>query len=406
MTDNNSVGELQNQALVKDKHSIDKINEALKEDVLKETQFVSLNNAASASSAFQAEGFSRQTESNNKPEMSSLFDEKTKHATPDKSRLEDEERMRIITRLTRMAKQPGAPPIQFSLEDNLESLRKKNSLFTQHGRSAMVTGFMKKGIIFLGKISEELSKRVPGQALDLEGWSEHLSLTIDQYDSILYEIYDLYGREISEISPIFTLVMALGSNAVMYSMSRQMMKTKQRIQNQIFGGMQGSFKRSRPPVKKTQTPQPAAKKVKLSINDMSGPESDTETVTNETFISMNTETLEKEKLKTQGNYAPVEITSSKFKAPKPILKKSLPQPIGLENINDMSKLFGQDKGEMVRMALTPPASPRQKPQPAPSSSGGISEQKTASFSSSQKKDPKDSSSVNSEPGGVIKMSLK
>jgi hypothetical protein len=145
--------------------------------------------------------------------------------SPNEVRLANEaqERARIISRLQRLNARPDFPSIQFSESDNLTTLRKLNKVATHAGRAKMTVSFMKRATIFIARIMEGLCERFPNRYLDLEGYSEFLMLNISQYDALLYDIFEYYSDTIAEMSPILAYVGAIGSNLVVYSISRKLM---------------------------------------------------------------------------------------------------------------------------------------------------------------------------------------
>jgi len=143
------------------------------------------------------------------------------------------EKSRILARLHRMSVTQKSFPIQFSVDDTLDSLRKKNTLATHTGKSKVCMEMLKRGTIFLAKGAETITTKYPNRYVDLDGYSNHLYLQIDQFDNLLYDIYDSYSEELSEVSPVLTYLFAIGSNAMMFSMTRKMLGISKQA-----GGMQ------------------------------------------------------------------------------------------------------------------------------------------------------------------------
>ena len=78
----------------------------------------------------------------------------------------------------------------------------------------------------------------PKYTIDLEGWSEQVYMSLDQYDEMLYDIFDEYGDSL-QTNPILMYVMALGSNAVMYSMTRKLMSNP--LASQVVNNLASAF---------------------------------------------------------------------------------------------------------------------------------------------------------------------
>ena len=174
---------------------------------------------------------------------------------------EKHERMRIIARLTRLSQKKGFPPIQWKHDSTLAELRRANNVASYAGRAQFTVDILKRGTVFIAKAAEALVAQYPNEYIDLEGYSEHLYTTIGQYDNLLHDIFEFYSDSFSEVNPVVTYLTAIGSNAAMYSISRKMVKAKEKI-TRAFSGM-----------KRRRAAQAFAnKRPKIFGDEMSGPE--------------------------------------------------------------------------------------------------------------------------------------
>lgn len=146
---------------------------------------------------------------------------------------EKEEREHIISRLTRLNHKPNFPRISFNpVTDNLHTLRRLNRLATHTGRLRMSVNFMKRATIFFCRLIEGLTLRFPvlkKYGLNLEGFSEHLMLTINSFDSVLEDVYDFYSDTIVECSPLLIYVGSIGSQMMVYSATKTIMAKTQDV---------------------------------------------------------------------------------------------------------------------------------------------------------------------------------
>lgn len=153
--------------------------------------------------------------------------------SPEELRAAEEkvEREHIVNRLTRLNAKENFPTIRFSPEtDSLSTLRRLNRLATHTGRLKMSVNFMKRATIFLCRLIEGFCNRFPiakKYGLNLEGFSEHLMLTINSFDELLSDIYDAYSDTIVEASPVLMYVGAIGSQMLIYSATRTIMARTQ-----------------------------------------------------------------------------------------------------------------------------------------------------------------------------------
>lgn len=146
--------------------------------------------------------------------------------TLERDKIEAEERQekaRIIQRLQRLNSRKDFPSIQFSESDSLSTLRRLNSVATSAGRAKMSIDLIKRCTIFIARVMEGLCEKFPNKYIDLQGYSEHLVLTISTYDALLYDVYEFYSDTLAEMSPLLTYLGAIGSNLIMYSISRRIM---------------------------------------------------------------------------------------------------------------------------------------------------------------------------------------
>jgi len=144
---------------------------------------------------------------------------------------EKSEREHIITRLTRLNHKPNFPTISFNPNvDSLHTLRRLNRLATHAGRLKMSVSFMKRSTIFLCRLIEGICARFPmvkKYGLNLEGFSEHLMLSINSFDSVLEDCYDYYSDVIVEASPLLIYIGSIGSQMLVYSATKTIMAKAQ-----------------------------------------------------------------------------------------------------------------------------------------------------------------------------------
>lgn len=137
------------------------------------------------------------------------------------------EREHIVSRLTRLNAKANFPTIKFSPDtESLSTLRRLNRLATHTGRLRMSVNFMKRATIFLCRLIEGFCARFPvarKYGVNLNGFSEHLMLTINSFDGILEDLYDCYSDQIVEASPLLIYVGSIGSQMMVYSATRTIM---------------------------------------------------------------------------------------------------------------------------------------------------------------------------------------
>lgn len=154
---------------------------------------------------------------------------------------ESAERQNLLNRLSRLSMENKLGSITFSEHDTIEKLRRVNTMATHAGRARLSIKTMKRVILFVATGLEQLCIRFPNKFVDLEGYGSYLKGEIDSYTEILHEVYEFYSEAFAALSPVVTLVMALGSNMAMYSIHRKMLKATAAVDHENLG------KRAPPP---------------------------------------------------------------------------------------------------------------------------------------------------------------
>ena len=85
---------------------------------------------------------------------------------------------------------------------------------------------MKRMLVFLAKTMETMARYVDPSHdfVNLDGYGEHFQLQISEYEEMLYDVHDVYLSNVSS-DPLATLIVAISTSAMMYSMSRQLVRS-------------------------------------------------------------------------------------------------------------------------------------------------------------------------------------
>ena len=265
---------------------------------------------------------------------------------------EKHERLRILARLKRLSAKPGFPPMNFKHDDSLSELRRMNNVATYAGRAQFTVDILKRSTIFVAKLAEALTKAYPNEYVDLDGYADHLYTTIASYDNLLHDIFDFYSESFTEVNPVVTYITAIGSNMAMYSISRKIVKAKEKVMNAF-----ASKKRAAENLRKRRRESFAfSQKKKQNIGgDMSEPDfSDNgdgnsfKTLTTEKTVKFATESKERES-KNHSPTKPVvpDVAEKKMEASEAamlvartseeILKKVVAKKLSSENEKEKEK---------------------------------------------------------------------
>jgi hypothetical protein len=131
------------------------------------------------------------------------------------------ERIRLIAKLKRKnEKLPVGQRLHVDEDASLSSLRRKCQGTSYENKAKLAVLVLRRITMFVSKLIEGASQKYPEYIADLKGWSENVYLSLDNYDEILYDIYDLYGDNL-QANPLVAFAVALGTNAVMFAMTKK-----------------------------------------------------------------------------------------------------------------------------------------------------------------------------------------
>jgi len=152
------------------------------------------------------------------------------------------ERVRLLAKLRRRnAKKPLEQQVPIDDNASIESLRVQSAGASYETKAKMAVLMMRRVTTFIAKVVEGICQRYPEYTTDLDGWAENVYLSLDQYDDMLYDIYDEYGDHFKG-NPIIIYIFALGSNAAMYAMARKIVSNP--VGNQVLSGLASAFSKA------------------------------------------------------------------------------------------------------------------------------------------------------------------
>jgi hypothetical protein len=155
------------------------------------------------------------------------------------------QRAKLLSKFERM-NQLRTRKIDFRPDMSLEQLQSIDESESYSKRSEMTVKILRRLLVFSCWCVENIAPRIPMIKADLEGWSESIYLSLDTYDEFLYEINDEYFSGM-RMNPVLGLVLALSTNAMMYSMTKKLMN------NPAFGSMMNELGKA---TSSTATPMP------------------------------------------------------------------------------------------------------------------------------------------------------
>lgn len=128
----------------------------------------------------------------------------------------------VLAKLERRERFTGQR-IDYKTDMSLEELEVIDAKYSYQANSDVSVKIMRQLLMFSVATIESISKSMPFLQLDLESWSETVFLNLNQYDELLFEIYDYYSSDI-DVNPLIKLGFAIVSSAMMHSFSRKIMR--------------------------------------------------------------------------------------------------------------------------------------------------------------------------------------
>jgi hypothetical protein len=104
-------------------------------------------------------------------------------------------------------------------------LRDLDAILTHRIRAESTIKFYRRAMVHAVVIVERLSIAYPRvfQGVQLEGWHDNFFLQIDDFDNLLYEVYDQYGDQGPQ-NPLVQLAMQIISHGAMYHLTKSMLQ--------------------------------------------------------------------------------------------------------------------------------------------------------------------------------------
>jgi hypothetical protein len=134
------------------------------------------------------------------------------------------EKREIIYQMDRLKSKGFKLPIEFNMQSNLEEMKLEyNKILREKDIDASVR-FQRKMLMAFVTGTEYLNTRYDPFSARLEGWSEQVHTTINDYDDIFEELHDKYKSTGKKMSPELRLFISLSGSAFMYHLTSRMFK--------------------------------------------------------------------------------------------------------------------------------------------------------------------------------------
>ena len=134
------------------------------------------------------------------------------------------EKAELLYQFDRMEKKGFKIPKKFSMESSLEEMKAEIERMKKDKETDASIAFQRKMLLAFTTGVEFLNNRFDPFDVKLEGWSENIHESIDDYDDVFEELHSKYKSK-SQMAPELKLMMMVGGSAFMFHLTNTMFKT-------------------------------------------------------------------------------------------------------------------------------------------------------------------------------------
>ena len=136
----------------------------------------------------------------------------------------DEEKSDLLNKLSRLEKKGFNVNKRLNAYSNVEDLRTEVKRITYSIDVEQSIRFSRRMLVACVTGLEFLNKRYNPFEIQLDGWSESVMESVDDYDGVFEELYVKYRSKVS-VAPEVKLIMMLGGSAMMFHLTNSMFKS-------------------------------------------------------------------------------------------------------------------------------------------------------------------------------------
>ena len=134
------------------------------------------------------------------------------------------EKSELLYQFDRLEKKGVKLPRMFTMESGLDEMRATFERMKRDREMDASVQFQRKMLLACTTGIEFLNTRFDPFDVKLEGWSESVHESVEDYDDIFEEVHDKYKYK-SKMAPELKLLMTLGGSAFMFHLTNTMFKT-------------------------------------------------------------------------------------------------------------------------------------------------------------------------------------
>ena len=133
------------------------------------------------------------------------------------------EKAELLYQFDRMEKKGFKIPKTFCMDSSLEEMKTEYELMKKDKEIDASVSFQRKIMLAFTSGVEFLNNKFDPFDIKLDGWSENVHESIDDYDDVFEELHNKYKSK-SQMSPEMKLLMMMGGSAFMFHLTNTMFK--------------------------------------------------------------------------------------------------------------------------------------------------------------------------------------
>ena len=135
------------------------------------------------------------------------------------------EKQDILFQFQRLEKRGVHVPKDFTMSSDIDDLRYEFNRIREQLKIDNSISFSRKGLMFAVSALEMMNTKYDPLNIELDGWSENIMDSMNEYDDIFEELYYKY-KDSSNMSPEMRLLFSLSGSAFMFHITNSMFKSK------------------------------------------------------------------------------------------------------------------------------------------------------------------------------------
>jgi hypothetical protein len=137
------------------------------------------------------------------------------------------EKKEILYQFDRLRSKGVKVPYDFNMNSNIHEMRSSYERIKREKEIDASIRFQRKMMMGFVTGCEFLNTRYNPFAVELDGWSEQVHESVDDYDDIFEELHDKYKDSGNNMAPELRLLISLGGSAFMFHLTKKMFSNSQ-----------------------------------------------------------------------------------------------------------------------------------------------------------------------------------